>query len=152
VIRPTCAVIAAVALGSCGTEPDRHAVEIREVVGFWRVTLTPDASCTRFNPAPGLDLNITVLSHTGADIVTLQGGWELAPVTNPSRPLAGTLDLRTGAFHADLTSTSAGSRGRLEGSIGTGTGLTGRLTDPGSGGTVGILGFGSCTYAAAGQH
>jgi hypothetical protein len=41
---------------------------------------------------------------------------------------------------------------RLEGSMGVSAGQTGGLTDPGSGGTVGILGFGSCTYAAAGQH
>jgi hypothetical protein len=152
VIRPTCAVLLAATLSSCGTEPDPHAVEIRDVVGFWHVSLTPAPGCARNNPAPALDLTVAVLSRTGADLVTLQGGWELAPVTNPSRPLEGTLDLRTGAFRADLTSTSPTTRARLEGSIGVGPALTASLTDPGSGGSVGILGAGSCTYTATGQH
>jgi hypothetical protein len=152
VIRPTCAVMLALAFGSCGTDPDPHTVEIRDVVGFWHVGLTADPDCARNNPAPSLDLTVAVLGQTGADIVSLRGGWELAPVTNPSRPLAGTLDLRTGAFHADLSSTSPGAGARLEGSVGVGPALTGILTDPGSGASVGILGAGSCTYAAAGQH
>jgi hypothetical protein len=151
VIRPMCALMLA-ALGSCGTEPDRRAVEIEEVVGFWHVSLTPDPTCTRNNPAPALDLTVAALRQIGADLVILHGGWELAPVTNPTRPLEGSLDLRTGAFHVDLTSASPATGARLEGSMGAGPVLTGTLTDPGSGASMGILGVGSCTYAAAGQH
>jgi hypothetical protein len=151
-MRVAYAVVVGVVLGGCGTEPDPHAVEIRDVVGFWHVSLTPDPSCTRTNPAPALDLTLAVLGPVGADIVTLQGGWELAPVFNPSRPLEGTLDLRTGAFHADLTSTSPTTRARLEGSMELGPGLTGSLTDPAPGASAGILGTGSCTYVATGQH
>jgi hypothetical protein len=156
VIRSTCAVMVAVALGSCGSEPDRHAVEVRDVVGLWHVSFTPDAGCTRTNPTTALDLDLQVLSPVGADIVTLQGGWELAPVTDPNRSLEGTLDLRTGAFHADLVSAGPAAQARLEGSILNsiegGPALTGNLSDPASGTGPGIFGVGSCTYTAAGQH
>lgn len=151
-LRPVCAVVSILALGSCGTEPDRHAVEVRDVVGFWHVNLTPDAGCTRNNPAPALDLTVAVLSPTGADLVTLQGGWDYAPVSDPGRPLEGELDLRTGAFHADLTSTSPDVLARLEGTMDNGPALAGSLTDPAAGSTVGIFGTGACTYVAAGQH
>jgi hypothetical protein len=156
VIRPTCAVLVGLAVGSCGTDPDRHAVEVRDVVGLWHVNFTPDAGCTRTNPTTALDLDLQVLSPIGADIVTLRGGWEFAPVTDPNRSLEGTLDLRTGAFHADLVSAAPSAQARLEGSIATrpeiGLALMGSLTDPASGTGPGIFGTGSCTYTAAGQH
>lgn len=155
-IRPTCAVMIALALGSCGTEPDRHAVDLGQVVGLWHVSLTPDQGCTRTNPTTALDLDLAALGPIGADIVSLLGGWEFAPVTNPGRPLTGTLDLRTGAFHADLASTAPIAQARLEGSVvgsmESAPALTGSLTDPASGTGPGILGMGSCTYTAAGQH
>ncbi len=127
-------------------------MEVRDVVGFWHVTLTPEPGCTRNNPAPALDLTVSVLSRTGAEIVTLQGGWDLAPVSNPGRPLEGVVDLRTGAFHVDLSSTSPTTGALLEGAMDSGPALTGTLTDPAADASAGILGAGSCTYVAAGQH
>jgi hypothetical protein len=144
------------ALGSCETEPSRHVVAVGDVVGLWLVSFTPDAGCTRTNPTTALNLDLQVLSPVGADVVTLEGGWEFAPVANPGRPLTGTLDLRTGTFHADLTTEPPTVQARLEGSILTsiegGPALTGNLTDPASGAGPGIFGAGSCTYTAAGQH
>src|SRR5580765_457413 len=49
----------------------------------------------------------------------------IAPVSNPTRPLDGTLDLRTGAFRADLTTSEPTARARLEGTFGAAPALTG---------------------------
>lgn len=150
--RPTFGVLVALALGACGTEPEPHAVEVKDVVGFWHVSLTPDPGCTRNNPAPALDLTLSALGPAGADVLTLQGGWELAPVSNPGRELSGTLDLRTGAFEADLIGAQPATRARLNGTVKPEASLTGTLIDPADGAGAAILGSGSCTYAADGRH
>ena len=120
------------------------------------IALAEEEPCDRNNPAPSLTVNLTVLGGTFDTELTLMGTWELGPVTNPSHPLEGEVDLKTGRFAAELwREPPAGApvpeaRGRLAGTIVDYGTLNGELADPVAE-AVGILGAGACHYAATGQ-
>ncbi len=137
-----------------GTEP---AITISEVVGVWSIALTEEEPCTRNNPAPSLTVNLSVLGETGATELTLMGTWELGPVTNPTHPLEGEIDLETGHFTAEIRreppegSPTPAARALLTGTIIDYGTLTAELDDPTST-AAGILGTGRCQYTASGRR
>jgi len=154
-MRRVCTVIALLCAGCDGSsEP---AITTSEVVGLWTVVVAPEEACDRNNPAPSLTVDLTVLGETFATELTLMGTWELGPVTNPTHPLEGEVDLQTGRFTAELwREPPAGTpvpeaRARLTGTIVDYGTLNGELEDPVSD-AAGILGTGSCRYAATGQR
>ena len=140
----------------CGgrTEP---AITISEVVGVWTIALTEEEPCTRDNPAPSLTVNLSVFGETGATELTLMGTWELGPVTNPTHPLEGEIDLETGHFTAEIRreppegSPTPAGRALLTGTIVDYGTLTAELDDPLST-AAGILGTGRCQYTASGRR
>ena len=124
---------------------------------MWTVALAPEGACDRNNPAPTLSMDLVVFGETYATKLTLTGTWELGPVSNPSQPLEGEIDLQTGRFTAELwREPVAGNplpeaRGWLAGTIIDYGTLNAELQDPVSQAS-GILGAGACQYAATGQR
>ena len=133
----------------------KPAITTSEVVGMWTIALEEAETCDRNNPAPSLTVDLAVLGETGETEMMLMGTWELGPVTNPTLPLEGEVDLETGRFSAELWresptgSPTPEARGRLAGTIVDYGTLNGELVDP-FGEATGILGAGSCRYAATG--
>jgi len=141
---------------ACGG-PSEPALTTGDVVGMWTIVLEEQEPCDRNNPAPSLTVDLAVLGETNETELALMGTWELGPVTNPTRPLQGEVDLETGRFTAELwREPSPGApvpeaRGRLAGTIIDYGTLSGELEDP-LGDAAGILGVGMCQYAATGQR
>jgi hypothetical protein len=140
----------------CGGGPE-PAITTGEVVGTWTIVLEKQEPCDRNNPAPSLTVDLAVLGETNETELTLMGTWELGPVTNPTRPLEGEVDLETGRFTAELWrepipgAPVPEARGRLAGTIVDYGTLSGELEDP-VGEAAGILGAGICLYRATGAR
>lgn len=137
-----------------GSEP---TISTSEVVGMWTIALGEQEPCDRNNPAPSPTVDLAVLGETNETASALMGTWELGPVTNPTRPLEGEVDLETGHFTAELwREPIAGApvpeaRGHLAGTIVDYGTLTGELEDP-VGNATGVLGAGTCRYTATGTR
>jgi hypothetical protein len=139
----------------CGGGSD-PAITTSEVVGTWTIVLEEQEPCDRNNPAPSLTVDLTVLGETNETELALMGTWELGPVTNPTRPLEGEVDLETGRFTAGLwrepSPDAPVPRGRLAGTIVDYGTLSGELEDPVGAAETGILGAGTCLYTATGAR
>ena len=140
----------------CGSE-SKPVITLSEVVGLWTITLTEVEPCDRNNPAVALNVNLSVFGETDATQLTLAGTWELAPVTNPNRPLEGEIDLETGHFTAEIRSEppqgspNPTARALLTGTIVDYGTMTAELEDPIST-AAGVLGTGRCQYTAEGRR